>query len=110
MLRYVSPLPFPPKAKNHERRQHKQQFYVAICPPKGGFNDAAGFFQSYLALPVVMLFWLVGFAWKRQAWLRTRDIDVDLDRRELDWDAINEYRAQLAAMPTWKRIMHTVFI
>lgn len=57
-----------------------------------------------------MLFWLVGFAWKRQAWLRTRDIDVDLDRRELDWDAINEYRAQLAAMPTWKRIMHTVFI
>lgn len=93
------PLTFEPK-----------QFYVAICPPGGGFNDAAGFFQSYLALPVVILFWLVGFAWKRQAWLRTRDIDVDIGRRELDWDAINTYRAELAAMPAWKRIIHTVFI
>lgn len=87
-----------------------KQFYVAICPPGGGFNDVAGFFQSYLALPVVIFFWLVGFAWKRQGWLRTRDIDVDIGRRDLDWDAINAYRADLAAMPSWKRIIHTVFI
>lgn len=83
---------------------------MAICPPSGGYNDAAGFFQSYLALPVVILFWLVGFAWKRQAWLRTRDIDVDIGRRELDWDIINAYRAELAAMPAWKRTFHKVFI
>ena len=30
------------------------QFYVAIWPPWGGVNDAEGFFNSYLALPVVM--------------------------------------------------------
>ncbi|KAL1847412.1 Amino-acid permease inda1 [Diaporthe australafricana] len=86
------------------------QLYVAICPPSGGFNDAEGFFKSYLAFPVVIFFWFVGFAWKRRGWLRTRDIDVDAGRRELDWDDINAYRADLAAMPAWRRIIHTVFI
>jgi amino acid transporter len=42
--------------------------------------------------------------------LRTDDIDVDTGRRELDWDEINAYRATLAAMPAWKRALHTFFI
>jgi amino acid transporter len=86
------------------------QFYVAICPVGGGYNDAEGFFKSYLALPVVILFWIVGFLWKRAGWLRTDQIDVDSGRRQHDWDVINEYRAKLAAMPAWKRLIHTVFI
>ncbi|XDG02749.1 hypothetical protein ABKA04_002364 [Annulohypoxylon sp. FPYF3050] len=85
------------------------QFYVAICPPEGGFNDAAGFFQSYLALPVVILFWVVGYAWKRTGWLRTHQIDVDTGRREVDWDDINEYRAQIAAQPALGRVFHALF-
>ncbi|PSR76033.1 amino acid permease-domain-containing protein [Coniella lustricola] len=86
------------------------QFYVAIAPPGGGINGAQGFFQSYLAAPVVLIFWLGGFVWKRQGWLRTRDIDVDSGRRELDWDEINAYRAEVAAMPAWRRYVHKVFI
>ncbi|KAL2020528.1 hypothetical protein VTK56DRAFT_8328 [Thermocarpiscus australiensis] len=86
------------------------QLYVAICPVGGGYNDAEGFFMAYLALPVVIAFWIGGFIWKRTAWLRTDQIDVDTGRRELDWDVINEYRAKLAAMPTWKRLFHTIFI
>ncbi|KAI1799249.1 amino-acid permease inda1 [Daldinia bambusicola] len=85
------------------------QFYVAICPPKGGFNDAAGFFESYLALPVVILFWVIGYAWKRTGWLRTHQIDVDTGRREVDWPEINAYREQLAAMPPWRRILNHLF-
>ncbi|KAI1452672.1 amino-acid permease inda1 [Annulohypoxylon moriforme] len=85
------------------------QFYVAICPPEGGFNDAAGFFQAYLALPVVILFWVVGYTWKRTGWLRTHQIDVDTGRREVDWDEINEYRAQIAAKPAWNRLYHVLF-
>ncbi|OTA53010.1 amino-acid permease inda1 [Hypoxylon sp. EC38] len=85
------------------------QFYVAICPPGGGFNDVSGFFQSYLALPVVLLFWVVGYLWKRTGWLRTHQIDVDTGRREHDWDEINEFRAQLAAQPAWVRIAKLVF-
>lgn len=57
-----------------------------------------------------MFFWACGFAWKRKGWLRTRDIDVDIGRRELDWDEINAYRAEVAAMPGWRRLLHKVFV
>lgn len=88
------------------------QFYTAIAPPNQGseLNDAQGFFKSYLALPVVIVFWIGGWLWKRAGWLRTHQIDVDSGRRELDWDAINAYRAELAAMSAGKRLFHTVFI
>jgi amino acid transporter len=86
------------------------QLYVAICPVEGGFNDAQGFFKSYLAFPVVIIFWIGGWLWKRQGWLRTSEIDVDTGRRELPWDEIRAYREQLAAMPAWKRLIHTVFV
>lgn len=83
---------------------------MSICPPSGGFNDATGFFQSYLALPVVLFFWLCGFLWKRQGWLRTRDMDVDAGRRELNWEEINGYKAYVAAMPRWRRIFYAIFV
>lgn len=63
-----------------------------------------------LALPIVILFWIIGYLWKREGWLKTEQIDVDSGRRELPWDEINAYRAELAAMPAWKRIVHTVFV
>lgn len=68
-----------------------------------------GFFKSYLAFPVVLFFWAIGYLWKRTGWLRTSQMDVDTGRREIDWDTINAYRAELAKMPAWKRIYHTVF-
>ncbi|RYP84688.1 hypothetical protein DL769_001122 [Monosporascus sp. CRB-8-3] len=86
------------------------QFYVAICPPDSdGFNDAAGFFESYLALPVVLFFWVVGYFWKRTGWLKLSQIDVDTGRRELDWDEINAYRAKVAAWPLWRRFANHLF-
>ncbi|KAI4868185.1 amino-acid permease inda1 [Hypoxylon rubiginosum] len=86
------------------------QFYVAIAPPgQDELNDVAGFFQSYLALPVVMLFWAVGYLWKRTGWLRTHQIDVDTGRREVDWEEINAFRAHLASLPAWRRMLNMVF-
>ncbi|PFH63397.1 hypothetical protein XA68_12361 [Ophiocordyceps unilateralis] len=65
------------------------QFYTAIAPVgKPGFNTVEGFFKDWLAFPVVMAFWLLGFIWKRSGWLRIDQIDVDTGRRELDWDEI----------------------
>ncbi|KAH6851100.1 amino acid permease/ SLC12A domain-containing protein [Chaetomium sp. MPI-CAGE-AT-0009] len=86
------------------------QLYVSICPVGGGFNDAEGFFKSYLAMPVVIVFWIGGFLWKRTGWLRTDQIDLDTGRRELDWDAIHADRARIAAMPAWKRTFHKLFV
>jgi amino acid transporter len=86
------------------------QLYVSICPVKGGFNDAEGFFKSYLAMPVVIAFWIGGFLWKRAGWLRTDQIDLDTGRRELDWDAIHADRARRAAMPVMKRTFYKLFV
>ncbi|KAI1840280.1 hypothetical protein JX265_009369 [Neoarthrinium moseri] len=80
------------------------QFYVAIEP-----LDATSFFQSYLAMPVVIFFWFVGYFWKREGWLRTSQMDVDSGRRELNWDEIRAYREHLAAQPAWKRFYHMLF-
>ena len=77
-------------------------------PGESGMGTAEDFFKSYLALPVVLLFWVAGFLWKRQGWLRTSQIDVDTGRRELDWDEINAYRARMQELPPWRRVIHHV--
>ncbi|KAK5997341.1 Amino-acid permease inda1 [Cladobotryum mycophilum] len=87
------------------------QFYTAIAAPPGktGLGTAETFFKQYLAAPVVLFFWAIGYAWKRTAWLRTDQIDVDTGRRELDWDDINAYREQVASWPAWRRILNMFF-
>ncbi|KAL4928839.1 amino acid permease/ SLC12A domain-containing protein [Aspergillus undulatus] len=89
------------------------QFFVAVAPPGGGpngtFNDAKGFFKSYLALPVVLFFWACGYLWKREGWLRTSQIDIDSGRREIDWEFIHAERARVAAMPAWRRMFSIIF-
>lgn len=87
------------------------QFYTAIAPPAQGseLNDAAGFFKSYLALPIVVTFWVCGFLWKRTGWLRTSQMDVDTGRRDLDWEAIRAFREHVASLPPWRRALHKLF-
>lgn len=86
------------------------QFYTAIAAPVGesGLNTVEGFFQGELAFFCVIVFWIIGFAWKRTGWLRTHQMDVDTGRRELDWDAINAYRAEVASWPAWRRFFHKI--
>ncbi|KAH6963050.1 hypothetical protein HG530_006784 [Fusarium avenaceum] len=85
------------------------QFYTAITNIDGSLGTAEGFFQSYLALPVVIAFYIIGYVWKREGWRKVSEIDLDTGRREHDWDTINAYRAQLANGPAWKRLMHHLF-
>lgn len=80
------------------------QFYVAVQP-----RNVEAFFESYLAAPVVLFFYAVGYLWKRQGWLKLSEMDVDTGRREVDWEEIRGHRAELAAMPAWKRLYHTLF-
>ncbi|KAG6002926.1 Amino-acid permease inda1 [Claviceps lovelessii] len=87
------------------------QFYAAIVAPPGqsGMATAEDFFSAYLAAPVVLFFWALGYLWKREGWIRTHQIDVDTGRREVDWEEINAYRARIAAYPKWRRILHHTF-
>ncbi|CZR56479.1 probable amino-acid permease inda1 [Phialocephala subalpina] len=82
---------------------------VRPLSPHCKIGTAEDFFKSYLALPVVILFWVCGFAWKRAGWLRTSQIDVDSGRREVDWERINNTKAEIAAYPAWKRVFHFLF-
>lgn len=66
--------------------------------------------MAMLALPVVLLFWVVGYFWKRSGWLRTVDMDVNTGRREHDWEEINKYKARVAAMPLWRRYVWKWFV
>lgn len=87
------------------------QFYTAVAAPigKSGVGTAESFFRSYLAAPVILFFWAIGYLWKREGWLKMSQIDVDTGRRELNWEEINAYRAQVAAWPRWRRIVHMFF-
>ncbi|KAJ8114848.1 hypothetical protein OPT61_g3364 [Boeremia exigua] len=85
------------------------QFYTAVSPIGTNLGTAEDFFQSYLALFVVALFWVCGYFWKRTGWLRTAQMDVDTGRRELDWDLINREREEMKTWPAWKRLCARIF-
>ena len=72
-------------------------------------GTATDFFSAYLAVFVVAAFWIAGYFWKREGWLRTAQMDVDTGRRELDWDLINAERAEIATWPAWKRFLNRIF-
>lgn len=71
--------------------------------------DAESFFKAYLAIFVVILFYIAGWLWKRKSWLRLADIDVDSGRRELDWEAFERLKAKRQDWPTWRRVLDKFF-
>jgi len=85
------------------------QFYTAVSPIGKRLGTATDFFSAYLALFVVAAFWLAGYFWKREGWLRTAQMDVDTGRRELDWDLINREREEMKTWPAWRRFLARVF-
>ena len=92
-------------------KTHITQFYIALYPlgKMGKIGTAEDFFKQYLALPVVIVFWICGYFWKRTGWLRTSQIDVDTGRREVNWQLINATRAEIASYPAWKRLGYFLF-
>ena len=80
------------------------QFYTAIAPLK-----ADAFFQAYLGVPIVLLFWAGAYLWKRQGFLKLHQIDLDTGRREQDWDTIIAHRQKIAGMPAWRRLWNKLF-
>jgi amino acid transporter len=88
-----------------------KQFYIAVDPIGGGTPRARveSFFKSYLALPIVLVFWGAGYFWKRTGWLSLSQIDVDTGRRQHDWVVIQAEREALAQKGAFKRMVHFLF-
>ncbi|KAG8818558.1 hypothetical protein FRC19_010564 [Serendipita sp. 401] len=90
------------------------QAYIAIWPIGGMSDDpkevATVFFQTYLALPVVIACYAVGYLWKRTTPQRAHEIDLDTGRK--CWytvEQMREYRAELAAQPWYKKTYRILF-
>lgn len=90
------------------------QFWAAVWPvgyasetPK---DTSQGFFEAYLAMPIVIVFY-VGFKLaKKTKFKRLKDIDVTSVRREMDLAYIlAEERAIQASWPWWKKAWNYAF-
>ena len=86
------------------------QFFVAIAPPfTTELASAEDFFKAYLALPVVLLFWAIGYLWKREGFLKLHQIDLDTGMRDHDWEAIRAQRERYKSWPIWRRAFSAIF-
>ncbi|KAK0451417.1 APC amino acid permease [Desarmillaria tabescens] len=89
------------------------QFYVAIFPvgeSVSGRAAAEAFFEVYLAAPVMILFYVIGYAWKRKLPKRASEIDLDSGRKSwLTVDEMRAYRAERAKAPLHVKIYRMLF-
>lgn len=82
------------------------QFWTALWP-LGGEPDAEVFFSYYLAVPVVVVFYVVYKVIYRTPFVRAKDMDLVTGRRELDLaELLAEERAEKATWPAWKKVYH----
>lgn len=82
------------------------QFYVALFPLSGDPPNAYDFFLSYLAMPVVLVLWIIGYALKRKGPLKISQIDVDTGRKEFDWALLEKEQQEIASGGAMKRFYH----
>jgi amino acid transporter len=83
------------------------QFWVAISP-SGGSADTLGeqvsnFFEAYLAMPVVLLFYSFYKIWYRTRWVRVRDVDLQTGRNEFETAGVRrQWKEDMGEWPRWK--------
>ncbi|KAF5367285.1 hypothetical protein D9615_010458 [Tricholomella constricta] len=90
------------------------QFYIAVWPIGGMKDDpmavAEDFFSAYLAAPVMLLFWCLGFAWKRTLPKKIPEIDLDTGRKSwLTVEEMREWRAERKRAPFYVRLYRILF-
>jgi amino acid transporter len=80
------------------------QFWTGLWPI-GESPDPEVFFQSYLAVPVVLVCYVVYKVIYRTKIVRAKDMDLVTGKRELDISQIlAEERAERATWPKWKQM------
>lgn len=85
------------------------QFYVGFSPVdyklKTSSELASGFFQVYLAAPIVLLCYVPYKLWYRTSVVRTHNMDLHSGIRELNLaELIHEEREEQKMWPRWKKI------
>ncbi|KAG5368118.1 General amino-acid permease GAP1 [Yarrowia sp. C11] len=83
------------------------QFWIALFPVGGAKPKADVFFQAYLAVPVVLAFYIFFKLFKRPSFVSLKDMDLDTGRRETDFELLmhemDEEAAYIASKPIYYR-------
>ncbi|KAG7880076.1 hypothetical protein KL937_002960 [Ogataea polymorpha] len=86
------------------------QFWTALYPT-GKSPNASAFFQAYLTVPVVIVFYFFHALWRRKEYvlfIRSKDIDIDTGRRDTDLEILKaeiaEEKAHLRSKPFYYRV------
>ncbi|KAK9460241.1 amino acid permease-domain-containing protein [Lipomyces oligophaga] len=83
------------------------QFWIAVWPI-GSTPNAYDFFSTYLAAPVVLVFYILYKIWYKTPFVKPSEADLVTGRRELDLDLlqqeINEEREALARRNIFVRV------
>ncbi|KAL9616909.1 MAG: hypothetical protein Q9160_008257 [Pyrenula sp. 1 TL-2023] len=84
------------------------QFWTGFAPvgyaSESSSALAKGFFEVYLAAPVVIAFYLPYKIWFKTPFMRSRDMDLKTGRRDLDLgQLLAEEKAERASWPRWKK-------
>ena len=88
------------------------QFYVALYPIGGDNLNPTSFFQAYLAVPIVIVFYIGHKVWTRSwsFYIRAKDMDVTTGRSMMDIELIKQEIADdkelLARKPLWYRFFN----
>lgn len=81
------------------------QFWTSAWPV--GYehvNQAERFFLGFLAVPVVLVFYLSHKIWKKQGIVKISEMDLVTGRRELDSQALKDAeKAEYNALPMYKK-------
>lgn len=80
------------------------QFWNSLWP-QGQDPNPKVFFSSFLAVPIVILFYVPYKVYYKTPFVRAKDMDLVTGRRELNLAALlSEERAERQAWPRWKKI------
>ncbi|KAI9733445.1 MAG: hypothetical protein M1818_007193 [Claussenomyces sp. TS43310] len=89
------------------------QCYMAIAPTSGSTTSARvramDFFEAYLAMPVVVVFYACYKVYYRTKWIRIDEIDLNTGRSELESELFrNKMRVDQTEWPKWKILYRTL--
>lgn len=89
------------------------QFWVAISPAGDTATNAqervANFFSAYLAMPVVLVFYICYKLWFRPRWVRIAEVDLGTGRNEFESEVVRrQWKEDKSEWPKWKRVYKTL--
>ena len=90
------------------------QFWVGFAPvdygEMTGSDRVNNFFNEYLAVSVVLAFYIPYKIYTRSPFMRAKDMDLRTGRRDLDIQhLVEEERAERTKWPVWKRVYKFFF-